>query len=549
MLYNMMSACLILVLAFGSSAQYAITDLIGDDKGMGAQPSVAPILDPASQVAPLANTVSSGAAAPSSESIPAAGNVANVMASLLGGAGGATSEQTGPSMGANDPLNAQALSQDSMATVTGLVEAFMHKVKLMPGEKRCLENNLGQLTGDLMGTIGDAATGIKALIAGKGTVQKNAAGGLISAGMDSAMKVTSLVGLSTQLIKNCVHGDALILMKKAADHLINGTYLQHRFLVNGIDIAHSLADSIIAFESHDFHRFGADIGIALRKILLSKATKATALPEGMPDEVIIQKATDGLMRGFFVSGSAIEITDTAYPDMDIVVNLHRCIAGNSEFFKELWMATWDLIAQLALNGQQHDLGKVFGDMMGSQHGGGQPKWAGEFMVAMMQFPMALSRCGVGEDIQLMFTEAIKSLKDLKVQFKFPHAQVQSPSAQAEEASNQMAKAVEAWTNWDFEGFGYELGELFRNLVMLSLPQKYSVDASGKLRRYSEQTHSKMTASGLSQSTSTTMMIIGGAVVSLLGAFALIALRAHRVLDDKQGLVSDVEDGSVDGPGE
>ena len=43
-------------------------------------------------------------------------------------------------------------------------------------------------------------------VVGKGTVQKSAAGGLVSAGMDSAMKITSLVGLSTQLIKNCVHG-------------------------------------------------------------------------------------------------------------------------------------------------------------------------------------------------------------------------------------------------------------------------------------------------------------------------------------------------------
>jgi len=274
------------------------------------------------------------------------------------------------------------------------------------------------------------------------------------------------------------------------------------------------------------------------------------------------------MRGFFVSGSAIEITDAAYPDIDIKVNLHQCIAGNSEFFKELWMAAWDLIAQLSANGQQHGLGtaagaKFMGNMMGSQQeGGGQPKWSGELMVAMMQFPMALSRCGVAGDIQTMLTEAIKSLKDIKVQFKFPHEQITSPSAQAEVATNQMAKAVEAWTNWDFERFGYELGELFRNLVMLTLPQKYSVDDSGRLQRLSEEVKSKMTATGLTRSTSNNLMIIGGAIAFVFVAFVLIAVRAHRTADDGKVLESesdtrcrsrrwqsDVEDGSVDVPRE
>merc|ERR1712196_238952 len=112
------------------------------------------------------------------------------------------------------------------------------------------------------------------------------------------MKLSSLVALSTQLIKNCVHGDALDLLNKTSQHLINGSYLEHQFLVNGVDIGHYLADSIGAFDEKDFHRFGSDIGTSLRKILLSKNTNATRLPEGIPDKIIIQKATDGLMRGF-----------------------------------------------------------------------------------------------------------------------------------------------------------------------------------------------------------------------------------------------------------
>merc|ERR1719440_177432 len=132
-----------------------------------------------------------------------------------------------------------------------------------------------------------------------------------------------------------------------------------------------------------------------------------------------------------------------------------------------------------MNADQHQLGtEQFGQAF--QGNGKQPKWSGELMVAMMQFPMALSKCGVAQDMQTMLMEAIKTLSAVKVRFQFPDDRVHG-----EEAADKMAKAVEAWTNWNFEGFGYELGELFRELIMLAFPQKYSVDASGRLRRYSQ----------------------------------------------------------------
>lgn len=414
-----------------------------------------------------------------------------------------------------------------------------------------MERNLGELTGDLMGTVGDIVIAVKGLIEGKGTIKKSQTGGVVSAGIDSAMKITSLVGLSTQLIRNCVHGDALVLMKRVSQHMINGTYLQHRFLVNGIDIANSLADSITAFESHDFHRFGKDIGRTLRKILLSNNNKAAMLPEGIPEQVIIEKATEGLMKGFFVRGSAVQVTDTAYPDLNIVVNLHRCIAGNSEFFKELWMAAWDLIAQLSVNARQHGFDmKQFGDMLtgGMQQGGkggGQPKWSGELMIAMMQFPMALQRCGMGQNSQQMLMEAIKSLGDLHVQFKFPHSVNVNPSIQAEKATAKMAKAVKAWTDWDFERFGYELGELFRDLVMLAFPQQYSVDPSGRLQRYSLDA---MSADKKAKPLPSALLIIGGAALALLVSLAVVRTRrvSPRLLVDHDSSVplKDIEDGDA-----
>lgn len=451
------------------------------------------------------------------------GMVSN-MGAQQGGNGnfqGGGSIQSQPLM-VHGQLNSQALSVDSKEVVGGLIEAFMHKYALQPQEKTCLENNIGQLTGDLMGTVGDIVTAIRALVAGDGKLTQESQGPMVNAGLDSAMKITGLVTSASQLAKGCVHGDALQMLKDTAHHMIDGKYLAHRFLVNGVDIAHDLADAVIAFEHHDFHRFGADIGETLRKILLSKATSATRLPEGVPEQDIIQQTMDGLVSGFFVRGASVHIRDTAAPDVHIDIDLHDCMANNEGFYKEIFLALWQLIAQLSAHGMA---------MFQQTSNQGQPKWAGELMIAVMQFPAAMQKCGISTRMDSMFMEAFKSLQDLQVHFTFPQDQIQ-----ADEATKKMAKAVEAWTNWNFKQFGFELGVLFRELVMLAFPQQYSVDASGRLQR--------MSAEELPRSFSSPLVIISGASISLFVALAVVRTRraVPQELHDHSAPMTDIEDG-------
>jgi len=558
----MMSACIFPLLAIVTLAesaqppagqpqtqQFSINDIIGNEGG-GANtvPAATPFQQGAVQTGPALLTPPT--AAPAALALQpglGGGNATgmqgmNVMTSLLKGLTGAGA-MGGQPMGGPSPFGAQAaplngasLGGESQAVVSGLIEAFMHSANLAGNEKVCLTQNVGALTGGIMGVVMDVVTAIKALVEGKGTVDQRHSGGVVQAGMDAAMKLTSLVASSTSLVKGCVQGDALLFLNKTAKHLVNGSYLEHNFIVNGVDIAGKLADAVVSFEHHDFHKFGADIGTALRKILLSKNTVGSTIPEGVPDEVIIQKATDGLMKGFFVQGSAIEITDSVHPDVDIVINLHQCIADNSAFFKELWLASWDLIAQISVNAEQHNLGAMF-----QNQGGKQPKWAGELMIAMMQFPMALSRCGVAADMQNMFMEAIKTLNDVNIKFKMPPAN----NYQGQDSTERMAKAVEAWSNWDFEDFGYELGTFFRELVMLAFPQQYSVDESGRLRRNLDSKEA-MAVAQRSASISSSVVIVGGAAASVLLALAVVRTRRTSPTTYMQTeQLTDVEDGSTD----
>jgi len=363
------------------------------------------------------------------------------------------------------------------------------------------------------------------------------------------------VTMSTGLLKNCVKGDALDLLKKTGRHCINMQWLGHRLLVSGVDIAHHLSAAITSYEAKNWKGFGEHVGIAMRKVLLSKSENGSRLPEGVPEEAIIQQATEGLMSGFFVRGAGVEITDTAAPDVDIQLDLHRCIAGNHEFFKEAWLAMWNLIAQLSVNGEQHDIKSIqdFGNMFQMQRkDGSQPKWMGEMMIAMMQVPMALNRCNIGADTQQMFMEAIKSMKFVKVHFLFPKHKITG-----DEAAKRMAKAVESWTNWNFKDFGRQIGKLLREFVLLmypvgntQYPQMYSVDANGRLRRQLNENYRPSVAKSLlskvggrSLTNSSVAFAIGGLALTMF--VALIAVRGLRAMNRESYRDSDCEGSDLD----
>jgi len=455
----------------------------------------------------------------------------------------------------------QPISQESKLIVSGLIEQFMHKIQLEPGEKSCLDHNLATLAADVVGTAKDIVDGVKAIMHGKQPgsgvkLRAKSQGTLVSAGLDGAMKLTSLVTMSTGLLKNCVKGDALDLLKKTGRHFINIQWLSHRFLVSGVDIAHHLSAAINAYEAHDWKGFGSHIGIAIRKVLLSKSESGSRLPEGVPQEAIIQETTQGLMSGFFVRGAGVEITDQAAPDVDIQLDLHRCIAGNHEFFKEAWLAMWNLIAQLSVKVAKTGIHNVndFANMFKMQNtDGSQPKWMGEIMIAMMQVPMALNRCNIGADTQAMFMEAIKSIKDVKVHFLFPKHKITG-----DEATKRMAKAVESWTNWDFKEFGKQIGKLLREFVLLmypvgnqQYPQMYSVDDHGRLHRQLNPNHKSSLAKGIkvgSRRFSPTFVAFSISGVALTMLVALMAVRGLRAMsrDSYRDPYSSDCEGSLDG---
>lgn len=376
--------------------------------------------------------------------------------------------------------NRREWSRDGRDIMEGIIEAYFHTTGLEWGEKRCLEQNAGQLIGDLVSTADDAVKAIKSLIKhgknGDNLMNLGSKGqGIMMTVLDAGTKMTAIVRLAERISKECVKGDALATFNLTAQHLKNMTYVGNRLVANGADIAQVLAKTVTDWDRGDFRRVGEDIGTAMRKVLLSKAGKQPPLPEGVPKHKIIEDVMRGLTKGFFVQGTGVTMTDLAAPDVDIYIDLHKCIADNQMFFDMIFTSAWKLFAQMAANKDQFGLGKnpFQGDFSAA--------WMGDLAMAMVQIPLALHKCNVTSQTQQMMGEAVKSLKYAQVKFELPEERFSKKAVKL-----LMARAVESWTRWRFEDFGQDVGALLMELVLLIFPKKYSIDEKGILRRSLDQ---------------------------------------------------------------
>jgi len=199
MLRTMMSACIFPLLAIVTLAQppagqpqFSINDIVGNEGG-GANtvPAATPFQQGAVQTGPAlltpptaAPVVQPGFISNTAAPIGLGGGNAqgmqgmNVMTTLLKGLTGAGAMGGQPMGGPSPfgapaaPLNGASLGGESTAVVSGLIEAFMHNTTLAGNEKACLTQNVGALTGGVMGVVMDVVTAIKALVEGKGTVSR-----------------------------------------------------------------------------------------------------------------------------------------------------------------------------------------------------------------------------------------------------------------------------------------------------------------------------------------------------------------------------------------
>lgn len=424
-------------------------------------------------------------------------------------------------------FRARSLSLEAMDVVSGLMKAFMGTLQLDENQTICLNNSVHNLTDNITGPRQDILLSINTLMESDPGNAEEGPAQVVETDIDSASHIKVLVTLSAQILKNCVRVDAVEMLRRAGRHLVSARYMGHQLFANGIQIAHGFAKIMSAFRAKEFDKLGRAIGRLLRKFLLSNASSGSSgLSKAIPEKDLIDIVIEGVMTGFFVQGSELDIQDTSDPDVRIILKLHQCMSGNSVFFKDIWNRIWKLFVELSLNQQQHDLGALLGVELTSHSGRppGQPSWAGELIMVFVRFPTALHRCGIGSSTQTMFVDAADALKHIKANAVLPYNGVHGANA----PDKIISRAVAAWTDLEFRKFGQELGALLRELVMLEFPKKYSVDSAGRLRRKFSRDSGKMLgflpdALDDKQSRSMFGIIVGCCALSIL--VGLVAVRS------------------------
>jgi len=408
--------------------------------------------------------------------------------------------------------------------VDGMMKEFFAKVSLQQVEKDCLDEKLGEFSGDIAGLVSAAVKALKPILSSKVPLQEQnkdvTMAGMVPLLLQGVSSITDLVTTSTVIAKNCLLQDGLNLLNETGHKLLNFSFIEHQMMVNGVDVAKSLAEGVVAFENEDFTKFGGEIGITLRKILLSTNNKVITLPEGMATERDIEDASKGLAQGFFAPGSVMTIYDKADSDVNFRIDLHQCIVDDHQFFKDTFKGIWELVAQLSVNAAQHQFSKMSIQNISSikeffTGPTGSPQWMTELTLAFARVPTLLQRCDLmNSDTQDMLMEAIHTMGSLRFNFDFPDDKVQ-----AEEATEKVAKAIERFEKQDFLGFGQELGKLFREVLLLAFPEEYAVDESGHLIR-------KLTGlARLNKKIGGPMLAVSG--VALLLLFSILAAKRLR----------------------
>jgi len=322
-------------------------------------------------------------------------------------------------------------------------------------------------------------------------------------GMQLAATMQQMTHLAHEVVKKCVHADALAAFQLAGKHMRSLKYMQGRFQANGKEIAVELANATKAYENGDPHEFGRNIGKALRKVLLSN-TNSTDLPEGPPDTAAMANLSSGLIEGFFGQGAAVDVKSSKGEyAMPLHVDLHACMKENVKFFQQVWAESLWLFAQEDLEG--NPITNISASQKKAQFGTA-------VAFSMMQLPSALKQCNLGDDEQEMLMDSIKAMgHGTSFKFTWPDGTLDK-----DEVANKMADSVKAWSDTDYHTIGMKLGRLLQEFAVKAYPQKYALDGF-QLK--------SLLPKGQPAKARWTVLVVPGLVASLFAS--LLALRMVR----------------------
>jgi hypothetical protein len=281
--------------------------------------------------------------------------------------------------------------------------------------------------------------------------------------------IQRMLGVTQKVAHECLHQDALQALDLASQHMQSVSYVSGHLASNGQDIVSELADAVTSYKAHNFKKFGFDLGTALRKVFLSKATGGRgSLPEGMPDEEVVANVTRGLIQGFFGRGSELDVklpASTTGPSIVIPIDMHKCISKNLVVFQSIWAELMFIFARKSVGVKTKD----------------EMQWSTAVAFTMMQIPKAMERCSLGSEEQQMLEDAIKGLASGDGSFGWNFKMPDESRVSNNRLEKHLAITAKDWAKQRWETFGQDLGKVLQEMALTVFSQKYTLDSTGLLR--------------------------------------------------------------------
>jgi len=349
--------------------------------------------------------------------------------------------------------------------------------------------------------------------------------------MQFGFNMKEIMSLAHQMMQQCLHGDALAAMNKAAEHLESVEYMTGHFMANGQDVIQELSNAVLAWKQGDPKGFGTNFGLAARKVLLSN-TGANSLPEGLPRKEVMANVSAGLIQGMFGAGAAMDLKipgDVDHAPEDVHVDLHQCVNDNLQFFQSAWSEALFFFAKKNA--------KVIEDKQKMQ-------WGTAVAFTMMQAPGALEKCGINQEQKEMLMDSIKALGSGEGGLDMDVTMPKSDPLDKDKAETEFAQAAKDWAGMNWYQFGNDLGHMLEQAGAAKMSQKYYIGPDGGLKKRLVQLADARARAPLASGSLLCLAALAAAMaMPLAGAAGLRLQRACRgsAYDRGQRLYLETED--------
>lgn len=305
-------------------------------------------------------------------------------------------------------------SREASEIVQGLTEAFLggEHGSLSEKELNCLSNGAGKMAGGMLDTAGRTAESyhfLKSQHRGQSLDAQYAAAqaGLyvnpgmsnpidpLIAGLELSQRLARLMEFEKEFARECLKEDAIEQINAAVHHMSNTTFVGSRLVANGVDVVTELGKAVDAFDDKEYRGFGDNIGLAARRVLISKRGEGINALLHTPTDEEIEDVTTGLVKSIFGQGMSVQVKSdaittyappppgmfttqvdvinnssvkvptaptlipwTLLPTTEVDVDLRQCVGGNKELFESAWRPVFATMERVAVSSSKAARGQL-----------------------------------------------------------------------------------------------------------------------------------------------------------------------------------------------